>query len=62
MGSELLINHQKECTIEEVAEETHRERLEASARAAQRALEKQEEAAAAVSVPEPAPAPAPFAG
>ena len=58
-NGELVINHQKEGTIEEVAEETHRERLEASARAAQRALEKQEEAAAAVSVPEPVPAPAP---
>ena len=46
-NGELVINHQKEGTLEEVAEETNRERLEESARAAERALEKQEEAAAA---------------
>lgn len=52
-NGELVINHQKEGTLEEVAEETTRERLEESARAAERALEKQEEAAV---VPDPAPA------
>ncbi|HMS93006.1 MAG TPA: hypothetical protein PKD28_01340 [Candidatus Saccharibacteria bacterium] len=50
-NGELVINHQKEGTLEEVAEETTRERLEESARAAERALEKQEEAAAAIAPP-----------
>lgn len=46
-NGELVINHQKEGTLDEVAEATTRERLEESARAAQRALEKQEAAAVA---------------
>lgn len=45
-NGELVINHEKEGTIEEVAREVGAERLEESARAAERALEKQEEAAA----------------
>ncbi len=43
---ELLISHQKEGTLEEVAEEVNRERLEESARTAKKALEKREEEAA----------------
>lgn len=44
---ELLISHQKEGTLEEVAEEVNRERLEESARTAKKALEKREEEVAA---------------
>lgn len=55
-NGELAISHEKEGTLEEVAEAVGAERLEAAARAAQRALEKQEEeqqANAPVEVPVP---------
>ena len=42
-NGELAISHEKEGTLEEVAEAVGAERLEAAARAAERALEKQEE-------------------
>ncbi len=42
-AGELVISHEKQGTIEEVAEEVGAERLEESARAAERALEKHEE-------------------
>ena len=42
-NGELAISHEKKGTLEEVAEEVGAERLEASARAAERALEKHEE-------------------
>ena len=62
-NGELVINHQKEGTLEEVAEATTRERLEESARAAQRALEREEQEAAAAAPAEPevvdTPAPEP---
>lgn len=59
---QLVINHQKEGTLEEVAKETARERLEESARAAERALEKQEEVSAAAAPPLPPQPAAPPAG
>lgn len=50
---ELVISHEKQGTIEEVANETGAERLEESTRAAERALEKHEEQVAAeVSTPD----------
>ncbi len=52
---ELAISHERDGTIEQVAEEVGAERLEAAARAAERALEKHEETQEAVPAEPPVP-------
>jgi hypothetical protein len=54
---ELVISHEKQGTLDEVSKEVGAERLEESARAAQRALEKHEEMSAIAEVEEESSAP-----